>query len=351
MNAIRILFLVTLMASLGACVARQDTPSKEDTAPVPLTDLLAGDYLGFSGGLYPNRANALPLSHLNVGLDRALSIQPLDADGNPSLSGKYVLLSIGMSHVTQEFCSTAKFPGESPPCNPWTFMGQAAADASVNKSALVIVNGAAGGQDSSKWDSPDEATYENVRINRLSPLGLTEAQVQIVWMKGALAYPNTSLPSGSADAYELETTLGNVVRSLKIRYPNLKQVFISSRSFAGFAKTDLNPEPYAYETGFSVKWLIEAQINQMTNAGLVTDSRAGDLNDTTVAPWIAWGPYLWADGADPRSDGLSWLEGDFAADGTHPSQTGQQKVGTMLLNFFKTQPYTKCWFVTGATCP
>ena len=29
---------------------------------------------------------------------------------------------------------------------------------------------------------------------------------------------------------------------------------------------------------------------------------------------MAWGPYLWADGEVPRSDGLQWFCSDFASD-------------------------------------
>jgi hypothetical protein len=143
--------------------------------------------------------------------------------------------------------------------------------------------------------------------------------------------------------------MGNIVRALRVRYPNLQQVFISSRIYGGYATTPLNPEPYAYESGFSVKWLIQAQISQV-QAGTISDGRAGDLSDA-VAPWLAWGPYLWADGMTARSDGLVWERQDLtASDGTHPSQSGQAKVGAMLLEFFKGSPYTSCWFLGGRTC-
>jgi hypothetical protein len=172
-------------------------------------------------------------------------------------------------------------------------------------------------------------------------------QVQVAWVKVANATPTTALPSASADAYTLETQMGNIVRAMKTRYANLRLVYFSSRIYAGYATTTLNPEPYAYESGFAVKWIVQAQIDQMRNAGIVVDSRAGDLNYLTGAPWIAWGPYVWANGATPRSDGLAWLQADLQSDGTHPSQSGQRKVGTQLLFFFKTAPTTRSWFLAG----
>src|SRR5436853_7867608 len=82
------------------------------------------------------------------------------------------------------------------------------------------------------------------------------------------------------------------------------------------------------------------------------DPRAGDLNYNSVAPWIAWGAYLWADGTTPRSDGLVWLQSDFETkDYTHPAQSAEQKGGPMLLNFFKTSSVTKRLCVIGGTCP
>jgi hypothetical protein len=315
--------------------------------PVPINDLGSGLYLGqFQGGFYPGGSNTLPAAHADQGLASASRIQPLDAAGNPDPAGKYVLLSIGMSNTAQEF------HGGNDTVNPLpgTFMHRAAADPRVNRSGLVIVNGAEGGEDARAWDSPTDPVYNRVRDRRLSRLGVTEQQVQAIWLKQANGGPDDSLPDPAADAYGLEQNLGNIVRSLKLRYPNLQQVFLSSRIYAGYAGIGLNPEPYAYESAFSVKWLIEAQINQMTGGGI--DPIAGDLNYSGgAAPWIAWGPYLWADGLNPRSDGLTWQRSDFAADGTHPAESGRAKVGGLLLDHFTTSPFIQPWFTTAIPEP
>jgi hypothetical protein len=309
-------------------------------AATPLNDLGSGLYLDqFQGGLYPNGSNDMPAAHAAEGLLRSLAIEPRNITGQPATDGKYVLVSIGMSNTTQEFCSRTQGA-----CQPWSFMGQAAAHPAVDHNEMVIVDGAQGGEPANSWVSPDAATYNTV-AQRLAAANVSEAQVSAVWLKQANPGPTISLPSANADAHQLVAQLGAIVRAAKVRYPNLEMVFLSSRIFAGYATTNLNPEPYAYESGLAVKWLIEAQINQMNGGGI--DLRAGDLDyGSGIAPWIAWGPYLWADGLNPRSDGLIWEQTDFSSsDGTHPAQSGREKVGTMLMDFMLNSAFTQPWFL------
>ena len=64
------------------------------------------------------------------------------------------------------------------------------------------------------------------------------------------------------------------------------------------------------------------------------------------APWTVWGPYLWADGLKGRNDGLLvWGREDLGPDGTHPSMLGREKVARLLMNFLKTDPTSRTWFV------
>ena len=324
------------MAALGAA----QTGSRNTR--VALDDLGSWTYKGFPGGLYEGGSNAVPPDHSAAGMDKARQIVPRDVTGAPSALGRYALVSIGMSNTTQEFCGAT-------PCAPGTFMTQAAADPDVNHGTLALVDGAAGGQTADTWDSPTDANYDRVRDTRLAPRGLTEAQVQIAWVKVANAGPTVSLPAANADAYRLVTQTGNIVRALRVRYPNLQHVYLSTRIYAGYATTTLNPEPYAYESAFAAKWVIQAQVDQMR--GAPPDPRAGNLDyDTGPAPWIAWAAYLWADGRNARSDGLTWEPADFAADGTHPSPAGRAKVGKMLLGFFKESGHARCWFAVAAPC-
>jgi len=230
-------------------------------------------------------------------------------------------------------------------------MGQAAAHPDVNHAELVIVDGAAGGQTAGTWDDPTDLNYDRVRDQVLTPAGLSEAQVAAAWVKVANAGPQASLPAANADAFTLLAQMGDIARALRARYPNIRVVFYSSRIYAGYATTQLNPEPYAYESAFAVKWVVQAQITQM--AGGPPDPLAGDLDITTAAPWIAWGPYLWADGLAGRSDGLVWQCADLANDGTHPSPSGREKVATMLMQFFLNSPHATPWFTSagGVPCP
>lgn len=334
--------LLLALAAAGTASAPAPAANCDGTSTglAPINELGPGLYLGqFQGGLYPGGLNTMPATHFAAGRLRAESVRPLDPQGQPAANGSIVLLSIGMSNTTQEFCSAAG----TLPCDPWTFMGQAAVHPAVDQNALVIVNGARGGQTASTWDDPADENYDRIRDSLLAQ-GLSEAQVQAVWVKVANAQPTVSLPDPAADAYALLASMGDIARTLRVRYPNVRTVFLSSRIYAGYASTALNPEPYAYESGFAVKWLVEAQIRQMDTG--VADPLAGDLDYNSAAPWISWGPYLWGDGLTPREDGLIWECADLQSDGTHPAQSGEEKVGTMLLDFFIGSPFTSTWFRT-----
>ncbi|MBN1360531.1 MAG: hypothetical protein JW993_08065 [Sedimentisphaerales bacterium] len=316
------------LAGLLACALATGASAKEATGLVPITEMGGTLYKGQDGGLYGRDCNEAFLRLHQVAAEReSLAIEPLDPNGQPSATGTVVLVSLGMSNTTQEFSAFKKL-----------------ADADPNKSPhLVIVDCAQGGQAARQWAYPGNERNRpspwTVMDQRLQKAGVEPNQVQVVWMKQAEKSPS-QYGDFPAHAQVLRDNMALILRMLKARFPNLRVCYLSSRIYAGYATTPLNPEPYAYESAFSVRWLIQDQLNGDPN--LNYDAARGPVQ----APLASWGPYLWADGIQPRrSDGLVWLREDLAADGTHPSTSGRQKVAEMLLAFFKTDPNARTWFL------
>jgi hypothetical protein len=243
-----------------------------------------------------------------------------------------------MSNTTQEWAS-----GANDGTNDATVAFKYRADHDPSKNPrLVIVDAAQGGRDAPQWTNANTGAWTNV-VGRLNAAGVNSNQVQVIWIKQAIAGP-ASLGAFPAHAMTLQWQLELIVRAAQARFTNLVIVYLSSRTRSYAADASLNPEPYAYEGGFSVKWLIEQQLNGQLNY----DPAPGPVE----APWLAWGPYLWADGTLGRSDGFVWECSDLRSDFTHPSQSGVRKVADQLLSFFKTDPTATPWFlrtsVTGA---
>ena len=167
---------------------------------------------------------------------------------------------------------------------------------------------------------------------------MTVAQVQVAWLKQANIQPTEPFPK---HAEKLAADVTTIIQLLTQRFPNLRLVYLSSRIYAGYATTPLNPEPYAYESAFAVRDVIDQQI--AGGAALNYDRSRGAMK----APLLLWGPYLWADGLTPRkSDGLIWTRDDLREDGTHPSATsGREKVAQLLLAFLKNDATARPWFV------
>ena len=287
----------------------------------PVNDLGTGTYLGFEGGLYPGGSNVRPLGHENDGVSIAQSIVARDSAGNPDAGGKYVLLSIGMSNTSREFTALIDRTAIDPDIDP----------------NLVVVNGAQGGATASDWAELSNGVWPGAE-QRLAQQSVTANQVAVVWLKLA---ESAGGDTPAAHRVQLQQDIEATIRNLKVQFPNIELVYLSSRIYAGYASISLNPEPFAYETGFVVKWIIEKQLGG--DATLNFDPDAGPVN----APWLSWGPYLWADGEIPRSDGLTWRCEDLDDDGTHPSDTGRQKVADRLLEFFKSDLTAREWYSAG----
>ncbi len=292
---------------------------------LPLSELTAV-YKGKDGGLYGKGNNEPPLSHRLLAEEAAKKIKLLDEKGNPSAGGKIVLLTIGMSNTSQESEAFIRLERNDSAKNP----------------AVVIVNGAQGGMTANAWipGSGLESKVWAAAEERMKNAGVSSLQVQVVWLKQALAQP-AGKGGYPEHAKFLKAALRELVKYAKIKLPNLQFIYLSSRIYGGYAATPLNPEPYAFESAFPVRELILEQING--DKDLNANISGGEIK----APVLLWGPYLWGNGTTPRkSDGLVWNKEDLGPDGTHPSPSGTAKVATMLANFFKTDTNTKTWFLS-----
>ncbi len=329
------LAILVLLFFISALSKAQPNCSATATGLIPINDLGTGMFTNawnsvWQGGLYPNGSNLVPVDHKNKGLQLAGQIQCLDLNGNPdAANGKIVWLGIGMSNGTQESQQFIPLANSYSGKNP----------------RLTLVDGAVGGMTASIISSQNNSsyiTYWNTVKTRLSNAGVTANQVQVIWLKEANSVGTTPVKQ----YYDsLVVQFKRIMYELKTRFPNVKLCYVASRISARYATSTLNPEPFAYYTGWAIKKVIEDQING--------DVQLAYSGPTAKSPWLSWGIYMWSDGELPQitNPAIYWnCPTDFQNDGTHPSiPTGASKVGQLLLAFFTTDDTTKPWFL-GAGC-
>lgn len=272
----------------------------------PLSDMSAEDlYEGEDGGLYGGGKNTLPESLAKAAEAACEQIKPID--------GKVALVSISMSNATMEFSTFKRI-----------------ADADGRKSdKLTIVDCAQGGQAMAEWVDLEGPPWQEA-MRRIESAGVAPAQVQVAWIKLANKSPDGSMKDHLT---KLEADTTKVLQNAKSKFPNLRIAYLGSRIWAGNGKGGLNPEPYAYESAFGVRHLIQQQLEG--DPALVEGK----------APLLLWGPYLWAEGTKGRTlDDLKWEPQDFNNDGVHPSGSGREKVAHQLLEFFANDGLAKGWF-------
>jgi hypothetical protein len=287
---------------------------------VPISDLGSNLYVGAEeGGLYANGSNVDDAGHDAYGQTAASGIVPLDANGNYSPTGKYVFISVGLSVAQQPF---------------WDFVDMANADP----------KNAPGGGGWRHWRATASVGFVDehpwaITYDYLPNAGVTANQVVAAWILEIDGGPAGTFPH---DMLDLQSQLQSIAENLQGKFPNIKLAYYSRMNYTGYSDgaATLNPEPWAYESGFAVKNAIQDQIGG--DPAMNFNPALGPV----LSPWVAWGPYYWANGMIPRSDGLTWSCQDMYIDGTHPSDpAGRIKVSTQLLNFLKTDDTASKWFL------
>lgn len=305
----------------------------DSTGLVSLVDLKTGYYEGYQGGLYPGGSNNIPAFHYNEGIKMAKKVVPLDSLGNVDwMNGKVIWISLGASVAGGPFNNFKQLTKEYYDINP----------------CLQIINATVGSAGLDDMVDPIENPlyWENDVFPQIEGKGATREMVQIIWMKHGYRYNEEvffpEFPETIVDYYK------QLMPILMDTFPNLKLLFLTGFAYGGYADstTNLYPiimEPSSYWSNFAVKWLVEEQINlnpalKYTGAG-------------RKAPWMCWGPHVWADGLRPNQyDSLFWdCEADFRVDGGgyHLTNEGKQKEGNVMIEWARNHPIAKQLYLDG----
>lgn len=281
-------FLLSGALFLGILLLSRSLVSAQSILPLP--ELGSGFYQGEQGGLYPDGLNVPPAAYL-AELE-AMAAQLAEDD-------ELVVACLGMS-MMQNACSGFINNGyaSGPDINP----------------ALRVINAAIGSKQQN-WELVDNRVWEDSKI-RLALAGFAPEEVDIVLYHNAWGGPTLPFPDHSLLLLDsLRVTMDNIV----YHYPNTQIIYLNSRHYGGWNLDSKSPEPWAYEEGFSYKWLIEERIN-------------GEIE----TPLLAWQAYQWVP---------TWPESYFIEDGLHLSSEGQAASAAVWAEYFRTTSYIAPWYL------
>lgn len=331
-----------MLCLIPAIMRGQVQCENDSTGLIPLTDLGTGFYEGIQGGLYPGGLNIVTGKHRNNGIKLAKSLKPLDSLGNINYTdGEILFLGFGASLASNVFNA---------------YIDSIKTTEYVGMNNCLTVKGLCfGGKDLTLMADSTSNYWEAVR-SKMESRGDAYEQVQVAWI---MQHSETDT-TDDFDLYfdSMMDKWQTLVTTMKDTFPNLKMLYISGLHYCGY----MDPmhenfegfeEPHTYWGNLVIKELIKRQ--------MLNDPALRYAGPGAQAPWLAWAPYYWTDGINPRTyDGLSWSCDQFRDD---PTGGGYHLVDTstalgveanMLWNFLKTDPVASVWYNEGplwATCP
>lgn len=231
-------------------------------------------------------------AHSARGLERASQVQ--------KVNGKLVVMFIGMSNWRQEIAALIRLLK------------------SLGIRGFVWYNAGRGNWDLRGMVENEDAYWSWLRAG-MAKRNIAPEQVRVLFVKN-------SVRKGATKEEYQKLMASHIDRATK-ELTGLEQIFISSAVYSNYAQQGApRTEPGAFLEGVAVDEFVRAN------------------KDSSV--WIGHGPYLWADGMNPRGDGLVWRCEDFDLDGVHPGPLAEKKVAAMIHHFLVHSPVTG-WFTGG----
>jgi len=320
-----VFFLVAFLLGLASASA-QKVCDAISIGHIPLTQMTSERWNGIQGGLYPNGSNERPAKHDLLLQYLSLDVKACRTDGKvDNIDGRIVVLGIGASNASSAFNNMER---------------RSSVDTLRNKTVRFL-NVAQNGIGLQNASSASSEYWKDV-AGSVATGGYSSYQVQIAWvMLDDTENSDTVFPQS---AQELANNLFELCKTIKLKFPSVKFVYLSSRPYSGYidpTETTLGMglvTPRDYIHGWAVKMLIERQINGQE--GYAFHGLSSPL------PALLWSSYLWADGTTANSDGLSWECSDFESDGFSLTKSGSGKAGLSLYMRFSKDQVSKGWFTS-----
>lgn len=319
----KFLLLAGLLAYGPKAYSQKDC-SKPSSGFTPLTDFVLGDkFNGFTGGLYGNNSNLKPQRYMEDAMIIANEIKPLNVDGQVDPNGKIGFMAVGASNPRTEFNA---------------FLTKIQTDSNINP-RVKFINSCIGGQGIQKMNQANDNYW--IQADKLiDSVGLTNKQIQVIWVEtDNTANGNTNFPQC---AEELADEYYILFKTIKQLYPNVKICYLASRTYAGFATPTAGGvgkgllHPRDYFNGWANRFFIERLVNDLSGYDFI--------GEHATIPFVTWGNYSWTDGNLARKDGFAVdCTADFGSDGLHLSALGEQKIGSLIYEFFKGEETAQAW--------
>jgi len=190
-----------------------------------------------------------------------------------------------------------------------------------------FVNCAVGGRALEYWNNPelDHRLWDACVQRKIPEAGLRPDQIRVIWHKAANMFPLDDrgavlppYPDPRADYFRFHENLSTFAARVSDKFPSMQAVYVTSRSYGGFASVPERGEPLSYEEGLALNlWLKDFP--------------------TLNGVWFGWGPYIWAPDCSTgvtNASGVCYVREDYQADGVHPAQGALDKISWLMHAWF-----------------